>query len=369
MRITESTLLRFTIKKFEGEWLDDCGSKQQKISSTNGTSPLAPALYVLGDSLLDSGNNNYLQTIIKANYSPYGEDFVNKCTGRFSNGKTVADFIAEFLGLPYAPPFLSFKPRDKLPLTGLNYASGACGILRDTGHHLGDLLSLEEQVGLFQDTLVRLQGRNFKSSKELSEYLSKSIFIISIGSNDYISNYPATLLHDTNKRFARLLTSKLSHQLQRLYNLGARKIVVSEIGPIGCVPAITSQNKHKGKCVEHKNQLVSEYNSMLPAMLQNLTSSLQGSSFVNGHAYRLASDAIINPSNYGLKDASNPCCKTWLSGIEGCIPFVEPCDRRDKYYFWDGYHPSEIVYSLFASRCINNASFCSPFSLKELVKM
>lgn len=62
-------------------------------SSTNATSRLAPALYVLGDSLLDSGNNNYLQTIIKANYSPYGEDFVNKSTGRFSNGKTVADFI------------------------------------------------------------------------------------------------------------------------------------------------------------------------------------------------------------------------------------------------------------------------------------
>lgn len=91
----------------------------------------------------------------------------------------------------------------------------------------------------------------------------------------------------------------LSVYLQRLYNLGARKIVVSEIGPIGCVPAITSQNKHKGKCVEHKNRLVAEYNSMLPAMLQNLTSSLQGSSFLNGHAYRLAYDAIINPSNYG----------------------------------------------------------------------
>lgn len=91
----------------------------------------------------------------------------------------------------------------------------------------------------------------------------------------------------------------LSVYLQRLYNLGARKIVVSEIGPIGCVPAITSQNKHKGKCVEHKNQLVAEYNSMLPAMLRNLTSSLQGSSFLNGHAYRLAYDAIINPSNYG----------------------------------------------------------------------
>lgn len=49
----------------------------------------------------------------------------------------------------------------------------------------------------------------------------------------------------------------LSMYLQRLYDLGARKIVVFEIGPIGCVPVITSQNKHKEKCVKVKNQRVS----------------------------------------------------------------------------------------------------------------
>lgn len=57
------------------------------------SSPLAPALYVLGDSLFDSGNNNILPTLAKADYLPYGVNFVKGATGRFTNGRTVADFI------------------------------------------------------------------------------------------------------------------------------------------------------------------------------------------------------------------------------------------------------------------------------------
>lgn len=54
------------------------------------------ALYVIGDSLVDSGNNNYLSTKIKSNFAPYGSDFEGgKPTGRFSNGKTIADYIGK----------------------------------------------------------------------------------------------------------------------------------------------------------------------------------------------------------------------------------------------------------------------------------
>lgn len=135
--------------------------------------PLAPALYVFGDSLFDSGNNNMLPTVAKADYLPYGVNFAKGVTGRFTNGKTVADFLgtipvvimllcdfkekenndqmyvnlvkafyklffffpcllAEFLGLPYSPPFMSI--RRSTPLKGLNYASGSCGILPETGN-------------------------------------------------------------------------------------------------------------------------------------------------------------------------------------------------------------------------------------------
>lgn len=83
---------------------------------------------------------------------------------------------------------------------------------------------------------------------------------------------------------------------QRLYRLGARKIIMFEIGPIGCIPSIT---KHSGECVEATNQLATYFNERLPAMLINLTLSLQGSSFVLGQGNWLGYNAIKNPSSYG----------------------------------------------------------------------
>lgn len=54
---------------------------------------LVPAIITFGDSAVDVGNNNYLYTIFKANYPPYGKDFVNhQPTGRFCNGKLATDF-------------------------------------------------------------------------------------------------------------------------------------------------------------------------------------------------------------------------------------------------------------------------------------
>lgn len=39
--------------------------------------------------------------------------------------------VAEFLGLPYSPPYMSIWR--STPVTGFNYASGSCGILPETG--------------------------------------------------------------------------------------------------------------------------------------------------------------------------------------------------------------------------------------------
>lgn len=58
---------------------------------------LAPALYVFGDSTVDPGNNNNLPTRAKANFLPYGIDFNNTPTGRFTNGMTIADCVGKTL--------------------------------------------------------------------------------------------------------------------------------------------------------------------------------------------------------------------------------------------------------------------------------
>lgn len=60
--------------------------------------PQVPCYFIFGDSLSDNGNNNYLRTLARVNYSPYGIDFPRGPTGRFSNGKNMQDFI----GFPFS---------------------------------------------------------------------------------------------------------------------------------------------------------------------------------------------------------------------------------------------------------------------------
>ncbi|KAJ0781611.1 putative SGNH hydrolase superfamily [Helianthus annuus] len=67
------------------------------ISSSKGTMNLpknvrVQAVLAFGDSTMDPGNNNYIKALFKANFPPYGKDFMGgKPTGRFSNGKIVTD--------------------------------------------------------------------------------------------------------------------------------------------------------------------------------------------------------------------------------------------------------------------------------------
>lgn len=69
----------------------------QLIGLEDGVKFDVSALYVFGDSIVDSGNNNYLKNeSLVANYAPYGVDFDGgNATGRFTNGRTEADFIGK----------------------------------------------------------------------------------------------------------------------------------------------------------------------------------------------------------------------------------------------------------------------------------
>lgn len=60
----------------------------------------AGAFFIFGDSLVDSGNNNFLVTTARADLPPYGIDYPSRRpTGRFSNGLNIPDIISQFLNL------------------------------------------------------------------------------------------------------------------------------------------------------------------------------------------------------------------------------------------------------------------------------
>lgn len=52
-----------------------------------------PGFFIFGDSLVDNGNNNGIVTLARANYRPYGIDFPQGVTGRFTNGRTYVDVL------------------------------------------------------------------------------------------------------------------------------------------------------------------------------------------------------------------------------------------------------------------------------------
>lgn len=62
--------------------------------------PIAPCYFIFGDSLVDSGNNNRLSSLARADYFPYGIDFPFGPTGRFCNGKTTVDVISNLITKP-----------------------------------------------------------------------------------------------------------------------------------------------------------------------------------------------------------------------------------------------------------------------------
>lgn len=59
--------------------------------------PQVPCYYIFGDSLVDNGNNNAMASLARANYLPYGIDFPDGPSGRFTNGLTTVDVIGMFI--------------------------------------------------------------------------------------------------------------------------------------------------------------------------------------------------------------------------------------------------------------------------------
>lgn len=66
------------------------------MQPTPDSPPRVPALFVIGDSTVDCGTNNFLGTFARANRAPYGRDFdTHVPTGRFCNGRIPVDYLGK----------------------------------------------------------------------------------------------------------------------------------------------------------------------------------------------------------------------------------------------------------------------------------
>lgn len=101
------------------------------------------AIVVFGDSSVDAGNNNFIHTIAKSNFEPYGRDFYDsQPTGRFCNGRLSTDFISETFNLPpIIPAFLDSQYTIEHFSAGVCFASAATGFDNATANILVSLMN------------------------------------------------------------------------------------------------------------------------------------------------------------------------------------------------------------------------------------
>ncbi|KAF6134324.1 hypothetical protein GIB67_005716 [Kingdonia uniflora] len=314
---------------------------------------LVPGIITFGDSVVDVGNNNGLYTVVKANFPPYGRDFVSHSpTGRFCNGKLATDFTAENLGFStYPKAYLNPEAKGKNLLIGANFASASSGYSDGTAN-LYSAISLTQQLRYFKE----YQGKLLKVAKKskASSIISDSIYVISAGTSDFIQNYyvnPNLYRAYTPDQYSTLLVQAFSAFAQNLYGLGARRMGVTSLPPMGCLPAaITLFGSGSNQCVERLNRDSLSFNTKLSAMSQALQKKYPSLKMVIFDIYQPLIDLIKKPSENGFTEARRACCGTGT--IETSLlcnaRSVGTCSNATNYVFWDGFHPSEAANKILA---------------------
>lgn len=337
--------------------------------------PSAPALFLLGDSILDAGNNNGFVTLAKVNHYPYGIDFPgNLPTGRFSNGYTAGDYFAFKMGLPLVPAYHNPSTKGKRLLQGVNFASGGSGILPNTGKLYGEVESLQEQVLNLQG--VKEEIREMVGASASEELFASSAFLVVTGSNDWLLSFFNPILpirisdKTSSQRHRDSLIETLLAQLQAMYEIGARKIVVAGLPALGCCPSQVMEFETNGSCVEHINEVARDYNEKLLPQILALNDKLWNASIAYIDIYTLILNAAQNPTDFGFKTGNTACCGIGkYKGFLTCLPGLHPCEDVEDHFYWDAYHPTQNFYPFLVDLIWNNGPpYSYPKSFQETIE-
>ncbi|KAI4306480.1 hypothetical protein L6164_029754 [Bauhinia variegata] len=317
------------------------------------------AVFAFGDSTADAGNNNHVNSFFSSDHLPYGRDLPSHVPrGRFSNGKLSTDYLVDILGIKdFLPAYLDPKLTDNDLLTGASFASGGSGLDKRTTA-LTPVLDLPTQLDLFEQAFKRI--RKLVGEEKARVIVENALFVISAGTNDMLYNaysFPTRVIELTMSGYQDFLLKNLESVVEKLYRVGARKIAVTGLPPIGCLPIqITVDNifpsPHwlRRECNDDQNRDSQAYNSKLNSqILPPLQTRLRGAKIGYLNIYKPILDMATNPAKYGFNQTHQGCCGTGLLEIGPlCNVLVPVCLHSSKYLFWDAVHLTQAGYSVLA---------------------
>lgn len=90
---------------------------------------------------------------------------------------------------------------------------------------------------------------------------------------------------------------------QQLYGLGARRIGVTSLPPLGCLPAARTLfgSTHQSGCVAHLNADAQGFNQKLNSTAIQLQKRLPGLKLAVFDIFKPLYDVVNSPSDYGIQ--------------------------------------------------------------------
>ncbi|WP_414528381.1 SGNH/GDSL hydrolase family protein [Nodularia chucula] len=270
-------------------------------------------LYVVGDSLSDTGNVFNLtinpNTGIGLPPPPYFQ-------GRFTNGPAWIDELAQKLNLDSPTPFIQVL-NGATPQGGVNFAVG--GATSTTANTIdSNLLGLPQQVGAFQTVLNTNQ----------QPVDADALYVLWLGANDYLPTESLDFVPFTDSVQT---LENISNAVQALASFGVQNLVVPNLPNLGNTPRGLSQGESISNSL---NQLTQEHNAGLSTILAGFSQNL-GLNILPLDVNSLFS----NPQSLGFTNFTEPCFNAIAQTL---------CSNPEQYLYWDFVHPSATAHGILA---------------------
>ena len=171
-------------------------------------------------------------------------------------------------------------------------------------------ISLKEQVDSFAATRAGLKAL-LGGRKPLNNFLSKSLFLIGVGTMDLLPccNFYLSFPLRDNKTEVERLIDMYNNTLTALHGMGARKFGIINIGLIGRLPSV-QMSRYSGDA-SGLNRRAAEFNAALGTILADLATKLQRFRYSFADFYGFSNSTfgthppLVNRRRYNASSLSN----------------------------------------------------------------
>ncbi|XP_047329935.1 GDSL esterase/lipase At5g03610-like [Impatiens glandulifera] len=296
-------------------------------------------IFVFGDSYADTGNQR--KSLASSWKTPYGITFPGKPAGRFSDGRVFTDYIAKFYGIRSPIPYRWRGFAGKKVGKGMNMAYGGTGVFNT--QFPGPNMTV--QIDLFQ-SVIRLRKSVFSNIN-----LQSSMALVTLSGNDYSAYLLKGGLFKDIPAFITQVVKQLTINLKRLHSMGLKKVVVTSLQPLGCLPSVTILNSFQ-QCNDTQNSAVNFHNLLLRQAIEDLNIlSNNTSAFFLIDLYTAFNTVLENKGVEGdvrFESPLKPCCMGVDQTHYSCGSLNEKgekmytvCNDPESSFFWDTVHPTE----------------------------